>query len=218
MSQPFTLLILFLSAICWSESDRALSPQGIQRLKENLAVLETNISDTKKNVQTSQANVSTIDKDLKELDVLQKQYVELRKKHLDYKSGIDKEWKKNEASLKELAKFETASRTPNSTLKLNPGDLDRAMKEKQERESWKESAAQKLMRADGLLKGVDESVSGIQARRASLNRQKSHWQGRLGDHQKLLRVLEKKKSETEIRLGKIEKGRPAGQPSSSKNH
>lgn len=220
MQKTFALTLCLIHLAVFAapppESEKALSPKGIARLTENLAILRQSIEDTKKNVETSRANVATVENDVVELDSLQKQYLELRKKHLEYQSGIQKEWAKNEAGLKELAKFEAAAKNPTAGTKLNPEDLERALREKGEREAWKETARQKLDRAAGLIRELDGNLATIQQRRAALLKQKSHWLSRANAHRKTLRELETKLSQTETRLsqGQKEKGHLERQPSS----
>lgn len=186
-----------------------VSPQGIQRIYENIEIAQTNIADTQANIQACEKNRAVVIAELQEIDKLEREQVGLIKGYEAYLQAARVEVDKNDEGLKELQKFEQENK---SKLTANAGrsQLDLAAKLNTTRQEigtrlkWKQDADAKVARVQKLMVGARENLRNIQERRSPLKAQLAGWVDRQAEFKKVLVQYTEKKAELE-RLAELKK-------------
>ena len=172
------------------------SPAGRKRLLENLERLETNIQTTQSNIRNSEKNFKTIENELRTLDAFVSEHAELRRKYNAYLSNAATQMKDHELKGRQLTQWELESRAAVAKGAQVEG-ATAAKREKTAREKWSEDAESKVARVKALVRGLEQNLRDIEARRGPLRTQMAEWARRHKEFQALLVTLGQRKAEME---------------------
>jgi len=176
-----------------------VSSAGMKRVRENIKVIEQNTKDTIINLEATDKNVKTIQGELEDLSSLDKEHFELNKRYRDYVAEAEKELAKNQANIKKIEKYEKSMRAAikGDVTAAQRQDLEKAQRDREDRERWIADAKVKMKRVKELQKEIQENVSQIESRRAALKDQLATWTERRKEYQRLLETFRQRKSELE---------------------